>query len=136
MKRLIFALALLAAPARAATLQVEVTNIRSSLGEILVAVCTRDEFLKPHCTYNARAPAHPGAVTVTVPDVPPGIYAVQAFQDDNNSGQIRRSLLGIPEEGVGFSRDAPFRFGPPSFADAAIDLGPQGGQISFALRYF
>ncbi len=136
MKRLAAAVLLVAAHAQAATLQIEVTNVRNARGEILVAVCTQAEFLKPTCSYKGRAPAQPGTTTVTVQNVPPGIYAVQAFQSEDNSGKLRRSLLGVPEEGVGFSRDAPFNFGPPSFAKAAFSFGPQGGQISFPLRYF
>ena len=131
-------LALLAAPASAEPggVDVTVTGVRSSAGHVLVAICDRQTFLQETCRYRGRAPASPGAVAVHVAGVPPGTYAAQAYQDENDDRRINRTLLGIPEEGIGFSNDAKMRFGPPSFADAAFSLGPDGGRIQFGLRYF
>ena len=114
---------------------VTVTGVRSSAGHVLVAICDQQTFLQETCRYRGRAPASPGAVVVHVDGVPPGTYAAQAYQDENDDRKINRSFLGIPKEGIGFSNDAKMRFGPPSFADAAFSLGPQGGRIQFALRY-
>ncbi|MGI4977170.1 MAG: DUF2141 domain-containing protein [Janthinobacterium lividum] len=116
--------------------QVTVTNVRSARGHVRVAVCPRAAFLQPSCAWHAVAPAHAGSVVVVVPGVPPGVYAVQAYLDENDDGKINRSLLGIPEEGIGFSRDAPMRFGPPSFDDAAVQVGADGAAVSLRLRYF
>ena len=101
-----------------------------------VAVCPRAAFLQPTCAWHAAAPARVGSVVVVVPGVPPGVYAVQAFLDENDDGKINRSLFGLPTEGMGFSRDAPMRFGPPSFDDAAVRVGEGGGAVSLRLRYF
>ena len=114
---------------------VVVTGVRSSAGHVLVAICDRQTFLQETCRYRGRAPASPGAVAVHVAGVPPGTYAAQAYQDENDDRKIDRSFLGIPKEGIGFSNDAKMRFGPPSFADAAFTLGPEGGRIQFGLRY-
>ncbi len=118
------------------SLQVTVTNVRGERGHVRVAVCPRASFLQPSCAWHAVAPAHAGSVVVTVSGMPPGVYAVQCFLDENDDGKINRSLLGVPTEGIGFSRDAPMRFGPPSFDDAAIRLGPGDGAVSLRLRYF
>ena len=64
------------------------------------------------------------------------MWAAQAFHDENRNGVIDRNLLGIPKEGLGFSNDAPFRFGPPAFADAAVQVVAPGGRIRLTLRYF
>ena len=77
-----------------------------------------------------------GSVTITVQSVLPGTYAVQAFHDESDSGQIKLSLLGIPKEGVGFSKDASIRFSEPSFSDAAFQLPTAGGQVSLRLGHF
>lgn len=118
-------------------LDVTVAGIRDDRGQILVAVCTADSFLGPDCPYTARAPAAPGEVSVVVPDVPAGTYAVQAFHDQDEDGRIDRDLFGRPRDGMGFSNDAPMRFGPPRFEDAAISIG-RGGRhaIRFTMRYF
>ena len=127
---------LLATPSLAADLAVTVTNIHSNRGRVMVAVCTPDTFLKPGCPYTASAPAQAGAVTVTVRDVRPGTYAVQVFQDENGNEEIDRNFFGLPEEGVGFSNDAPIRFGPPSYKDAAITVAEGGSRTALRLRYF
>ena len=127
---------LLSGLARAADLQVEVENVRNGRGAVRVTVCPRADFLQPHCPWSASVPARAPAVSVTVHDIPPGVYAVQAHHDENGNGRIDRNLLGMPTEGIGFSRDAPFRFGPPSFADAAIALPEAGARIVLRLRYF
>ena len=126
----------LASPVAAATLEIVVANLRPGKGEILVTVCPKELFLKESCPYRGRAPARAAEVAVIVRDIPPGIYAVQAFQDEDGSGRIPRSFLGVPKVGIGFSNDAPFRFGPPSFADAAVQLTAAGGRIRLSLRYF
>lgn len=128
--------ALLLAAVSAAPLRVTVENVRNDKGHVLVAVCTPAEFLKPHCSYSGSAPARAGAVTVEVRGVPPGTYAVQAFQDENDNHRIDRNFLGIPTEGIGFSNDARFNFGPPGFRAAQITVGPEGGAIVIRLRYF
>jgi len=121
--------------AQAAKLEIVVAKVRNGNGHVRVAVCSAELFLKDSCQWNGDAKSTPGEVTVTL-DVPPGVWAVQAFQDEDDSGEVTRNLLGIPTEGIGFSNDAPFRFGPPKFADAAFRLGPSGGRIQLNLRYF
>ena len=124
------------APTTGAVLEVTVTGIRSASGHVLVAVCDRATFLQETCRYRGRAPAAVGSVVVRVEGIPPGTYAAQAYADENDNRRIDRNFLGMPTEGIGFSNDAPMRFGPPAFADAAFTLGPQGGRISLALRYY
>ncbi len=122
--------------ARATTVQVTVTNIHNNHGQVLVALCPRADFLRPHCPWQARAPASPGAVTLTIPNVPPGTYAAQAFHDENNNGRLDRTFFGLPREAMGFSNNAPLVFGPPSFATAAFPVSGAVTPISFALRYY
>jgi len=62
-------------------------------------------------------------LTVTVPDLPPGRYAVAAYVDKNRTGKQEKTFLGVPKEMYGFSNDAHGVFGPPDFAEAAFDIG-------------
>jgi uncharacterized protein (DUF2141 family) len=120
-------------PVVAADLRVEVGGIRNTNGTVYVAVCTEAQFLQPACDYFGSAPAGSGAVTVT--GIPPGTYAVQVVHDENNNKTLDRPGF-LPTEGMGFSRDAPMRFGPPRFADAAFDLPAQGATVRLTMRYF
>ena len=123
-------------PAQAATLEVVIGNVRTASGTVRASVCTAETFLADSCAVNGRVKARVGEVVVTFPNLPPGTYAVQAHLDEDDDNRIGRNFFGIPREGLGFSNDAPFRFGPPSFNDAAVSLGPAGGRIRFSLRYF
>jgi len=122
--------------ATGAQIVVTVSNVRDGHGTLRIAICPPADFLKPVCPYQGRAPAREGAVVVTINGVPPGIYAAQAYQDANDNGILDRNWLGLPEEGMGFSNDAAFRFGPPSFADAAFRVTAGRERIAFHLRYF
>jgi uncharacterized protein (DUF2141 family) len=114
---------------------VVVTGVRNAQGQVRVAICSRDRFLQPECQHVDQAPARTGEVTVRIQNVPPGTWAAQAFHDEDGDGKIGTNLLGLPTEGLGFSNDARFRFGPPSFDDAAFQLGRTDGRIRFKLRY-
>lgn len=126
--------AALSGSAAAANLKVLVEGLRSDKGSLLVAVCAEETFLSANCTYTARAPAKAGLATVA--DVPPGAYAVQAFHDENENGTIDHTFRFRPLEGMGFSRDAPMRRGPPRFGDAVFDLREPGGTLKLTMRYF
>ncbi len=116
--------------------EVEVSGVRTGRGHVLVAICTRAEFLKEHCGFKGSTEAQPGTVTVRVAGVPPGTYAVQAWHDENDNGRIDRDLIGIPTEGIGLSRNAPIRLGPPSFEDAAFTVEASRAQTDLKLRHF
>ena len=120
---LLAALLAVAAHAAAGTVEVRVSGVGPT-GKVSVAVCDRERFLKD-CAYSASVAPQPGTTTVTVPNVPPGTWAVLAYQDENDNGKLDRNLIGIPSENYGFSRDAVGRFGPPKFEAAAIEVGSE-----------
>jgi uncharacterized protein (DUF2141 family) len=62
-------------------------------------------------------------LTVTIPDLPPGKYAVAAYVDNNRNGRQDRNFLGVPKEEYGFSNDARGLFGPPEFSEAEFQIG-------------
>jgi uncharacterized protein (DUF2141 family) len=113
-----------AAGASAATVEVHVTAVAGGKGKINVAVCDRERFLK-QCAYTASAPARDGENVIAVPGVPKGSWAVLVYQDENANGELDRNFIGIPKENYGFSRNAAGKFGPPSFDEAAIEVGDE-----------
>ena len=82
---------LLAGGAQAAVLEVVVANVRNGNGRVRVAACTAETFLKPYCQVNADAKSAPGEVVVVL-EVPPGVWAIQAFQDEDEDEQIGRNF--------------------------------------------
>ncbi len=65
----------------------------------------------------------------------PGTYAVAIYHDENNNHHFDRSLIGLPVEGYGFSRNARIFLGPPSFSSVRFAVGPDGTAMSISLRY-
>jgi uncharacterized protein (DUF2141 family) len=118
---------------RAATIDVHVTGTTGGKGNVNVAVCDRERFLK-QCAYTGSVPARDGETVVTIKNVPAGTWAVLAYQDENANGELDRNLIGIPSENYGFSRDARGRFGPPSFDDAAMPIRDDAATATATVR--
>ncbi|WP_374139382.1 MULTISPECIES: DUF2141 domain-containing protein [unclassified Sphingomonas] len=116
------------------TLQIEVTGVRNAKGVVHVDICRQAEFLKT-CPVRTNVLAVAGKTVVTFADLAPGAYAAQVTHDENNNGKVDRALFGIPKEGVGFSNDAPIRFGPPKWKDAMFQLAGDKA-ITLKMRYF
>jgi len=135
---LLFLTALLvaAAPPPGAPIEVAVTNVTVARGRIHVDICPRERFLKEDCPWSGEAPAVVGTTIVTVANVPPGLYAAQAFHDRNGNGKVDRALFGIPTEPLGFSNDAPVRMSPPKWADAVFRHEEKPQRITLKLRSF
>jgi uncharacterized protein (DUF2141 family) len=132
----LFGLLLQPAASSAAELAITVRGVANDSGHVLVAACTAETFLGAKCPYTARTAAEEGPVRVLVSGIKPGAYAIQSFHDENDNLDIDRNLLGLPSEGMGFSRDAPMRFGPPSFEDAVVEITGRRSEVELRIRYF
>ena len=119
----------------AAELDIRVLNVADARGEMRGFLCTEALWLTMKCLPASLVPAHTGLVTLTFPDVPPGSYGVIVHHDINSDGEVNQNFLGIPSEGIGFSRDAPVRFGPPRWADAEFTVGADRVTLNIMLRF-
>lgn len=135
MTRHLFALLLMpvASLVSAATIEVRVSNVAGGKGTVNVAVCDKERFLK-QCAYSASVPAQAGETVVLIEDVPPGTWAVLAYQDENENKELDRNVLGIPKENYGFSRNAKGMFGPPAFEAAAIPVSGDSAVAAIRLH--
>jgi uncharacterized protein (DUF2141 family) len=133
---ILFALAVAQAATAAGSITVDVGNVRSAKGRVIVDICPQNRFLEDGCMHHGEAAARAGTTRVTVPGVPPGEWAAQAFHDENANGDIDRAMFGIPKEGVGFSRNARITFSPPKWRDAVFSHPASASSIRFDLRYF
>jgi uncharacterized protein (DUF2141 family) len=124
-------LAVLAAPAAAADLSVEVDGIEPGAGRVFVALCT-GSLAEEACRIGQSRPAAAPALRFGFSDVPPGTYAVAAFQDFDGDGRLGRTPLGLPTEPYGFSNGAGRR-GRPDFASAAFRLPEPGAGLRVRL---
>jgi uncharacterized protein (DUF2141 family) len=68
-------------------------------------------------------------------DIPPGIYALAVVHDENMNGKLDTGLLGVPQEGYGFSNDAKAWFGAPSFSAASFAYDGRNIELTISLHY-
>ena len=133
-----FALAapLTAAVAPPASLEVDVTGLRDTRGTIH-ACLTRAPAHFPDCKSDPAALTQTVAAStrkLTFRGIPPGQYAVAIFHDANANRRLD-TFLGIPREGIGFSRNPKIRFGAPRFEKVRIELTPGFARTSVRLQY-
>lgn len=115
----------------------EVAGLRSTKGNILICL-TRNPAHFPSCEKDPASRRLTIAATATAahfPSLPDGDYAVALIHDENGNGRLDM-MLGVPREGVGFSRNPRLMFGPPRFADASFAVGVQPVEETVRLRYF
>ncbi len=129
-------LALLAASSATAADLTLTLRTEGSGGTIAVAVYGNAEDFRasrnPVATRVVPAPG--GATSVTITGLAPGRYAVGAFHDADENGELTLWPIGLPREAYGFSRNARGRFGPPAFDAAAFDLPAEGARQAITLR--
>lgn len=108
-------------PTLAHELNVTVSNIKTTKGDLLVAVYGQEENYNTNTHWVAakKVKISETSVTLAFPDLPAGNYAVKLFQDENENGQIDKNLIGIPTEPYGFSNNGG-SYGPASFEEAKV----------------
>lgn len=119
------------------SLDVRIDRLRSAKGVLRICL-TADPKNFPGCVNDARA------ITRSVPaserevqfsGLPYGHYAVAVIHDANNNAKLD-TLLGIPREGFGFSRNPTINFGPPRFKSAEFGVESSPVTQTIEMRYF
>jgi len=123
------------APA-AATLTVRVGNVSPRGGVLRMGLydAARYKDDKADALMAADVPVTLGETVVVFRNVPPGRYAIETFQDINANGKMDTSLLGLPLEPYGFSRDARPFLSKPGFGRVAFDLPPGATTLTLHLQ--
>ncbi len=119
-------------------LGVHFEGLRSAKG-MLRACLTRNRAFFPKCekdpaAFKLSVAAGQGA-RLAFGDVPPGDYALLVLHDENGNAKVD-TMLGIPREGVGFSRNPRLMFGPPSFEAVRIHVPAGASETDVKLQYF
>ena len=127
----------LAMDPRPAGLTILIRDVRSPDGLVRVGLFDNAEsFPRGDAVARDQVEASMGMVVLTFPNLPAGRYALAFYHDENSNSEFDKTLLGLPDEGFGFSNDAPVGFGPPSFADAAVEFDGTDLIIMAGMRYF
>jgi uncharacterized protein (DUF2141 family) len=125
----------LAGAAGAATLVLKVTGLSAVEGLLHYAVYDRAENF---ATRNGRIaigePKVTGkTMTIRVPGLKPGTYAIAIFHDKNANDEFDQGLFGIPLEDYAFSNNASGFFSAPSFEAASFKLAAPETRITIRI---
>jgi uncharacterized protein (DUF2141 family) len=64
----------------------------------------------------------------------PGSYVVAVIHDENGNGKLD-TILAIPREGFGFSRNPKIRMGPPRFDEVRFQINSGANRQSVEMKY-
>lgn len=106
-------------------LKINITGAANDKGALMLAVYDSPaSFQTGQALIKDQAKIVNGEVIWMVPKtVLPDSFAIKAYHDENSDGKLNQhGLTGIPTERYGFSKDARGAFGPPSYADAMIEI--------------
>lgn len=128
---------LMASQSFAHTVTISITDMRSKNGSVLVSVYNKEEgFPKdPESAYIKMKITTAQAAKFQIKNLPTGAYAFAVAHDENNNNKIDTGFLGIPKEGIGFSRNPSISFGPPKFEEAAYTINADGA-FSIKMHYY
>jgi uncharacterized protein (DUF2141 family) len=120
-------------------LRVEILNLRSSRGQIVVSLYNRADGF-PRDTKAVYSTVFVGGfdrklAKAVFHDLPLGDYAVAVLHDENSNGGMDYNFLKLPKEGFGFSNDVQPRFKVPSFEEAKITLRTTETTLSVRMNY-
>jgi uncharacterized protein (DUF2141 family) len=116
--------------AYADTLLVTVNGVKAGEGNLRIAVfdeAHRDEFPDGEYLLGVAVPATGEKMTVDIPNVESGDYAIAIIQDLNENGKLDKNFLGIPKEPYGFSGD--WKSGGSSYDKALFNTD----EVEFAI---
>ncbi len=119
-------------------LTVTVSGLKKQSGQVCLSLfansrgfpSSSDNALQSQCVKVGSVP-----LAITFRNLKAGSYAVSAIHDANDDSTLDRNFLGIPTEGVGFSRNPKIRVGPPKFNDSAILINASTTSIQIHLQY-
>jgi uncharacterized protein (DUF2141 family) len=121
-----------------AKLIIHVAQLRSDRGEVAVTLYSSDprRFMAPRgkllrVRVKANTPVTQACFYLPRPDA----YAVAVYHDINANRDFDRTVVGLPNEGYGFSNNAPTKLGVPSFEAARFGAGAGDTTLRIRMRY-
>ncbi len=119
------------------TLTIEFNDIRNANGVIHVFLYSYENqypdnpYLHFEVTKNTLKS---GQLLFSIPDLPPGKYAVSVIDDENYNKDLDL-FLGIPTEGYGFSNNVKPFLSMPDYTDLLFDLNNSTNTLKLNLQY-
>jgi uncharacterized protein (DUF2141 family) len=124
--------------AAAASVALTVSGVKPGPGEIIARLYAGPDGFPSapaKAAAQARAPAAQANVTLELSGVTPGRYALIVIHDADGDGVMKKSFLGLPEEGYGLSNN-PEPLLVPRFRDGVFAVTDGANAIEVRLVYY
>ena len=122
-------------------LEIEVSNIRNNNGHILFSLFkTSEQFPRnpPKELSNLiiqKTNMSNRSLKHSINSLKPGFYALALLDDENKSGDLESTKIGIPLEGFGFSNNIKPFLSPPPFRKCVFEVKPGKNSIKIEVQY-
>lgn len=104
------------------SLKVDVSGFGNSVGTLYGVLYDKAGYLKEKLQIKTVKVEKDGTYSLSFEGLQKGSYGVVMFLDENGNGKTDRNGMGMPNEMIGFSNNAPCSYGPPSFGDVEVSL--------------
>ena len=128
----VLALAALPMAAWSADLDLTVENVTGA-GDLRVGVYASSADYRKTAFKEIRAAATGNPVSIRIPGLAAGDYAIAIFHDRNGNQKLDSNMIGIPTEPYGFSGSARNLMAPATWEQAKFSMAADGGAVTVKL---
>lgn len=123
------------AQAEAHPLKVHLQGIKNNRGMVHIQLYSDPKKFRKsaYADHVIKVAAVEGELTAEFKDIEPGQYAILAFHDEDENGEMNKRLGMIPLEGYALSNN-PKVMGPPAFKDSAFEF-PPNQEVTLIFHY-
>ncbi|RAJ16826.1 DUF2141 domain-containing protein [Olleya aquimaris] len=113
------------------TITVTINNVKNNTGQVMLALHTKDTWMKSLGVQNINTVIENNSVSITFKNVQPGTYSIMALHDVNTNNRMDFEN-GMPQESYGMSNN-PLSYGPPQFSEAKFEVTNE--DLEFNIRF-
>ncbi|CAH0498614.1 DUF2141 domain-containing protein [Novosphingobium sp. CECT 9465] len=128
-----------AGPASDTWVNVTIDGVRNGNGLMAVTLYadeSRKFLVKKGSMYVGRVDATAPETKMCLFVPKPGVYVLAVYHDEDSSRNLKRGgVLGLPEEGFGFSNNPPTVASIPSFRSVRLNIAKSGLSTRIHLKY-
>lgn len=103
-------------------IKVVIKNLENDKGKIHISLFDSENRFLEESLKTDRLTISNKSCEYTFKNIPPGVYAVSFYHDENDNNKMDTNFLGIPKEDYGCSNNARGTMGPPKWEDAKFEL--------------
>ena len=106
------------------TVTIDVQNVEGSTGFFQIGIFDKAKsFPKVGGEYKVlKFKVADGKTHFTIKDLPNGEYAFAVHHDENSDGKMNTTMLAVPKEGYGLSRNFKPKLSAPKFSDCSVNI--------------